>query len=189
MLAFAILGLVLAVLIVANVVSAAVITSYRRIGVLKSIGFTPTQVTATYLTQISIPAIAGAVAGTILGNWWVLPVIGLYEVQGARVSVPLWINLAAPLGMLALTGLAAAVPAVRAGRLPAVAAITAGQAPRPGRGAVAYRLAAQAEAAGTGDDRAGRSLLPPGPVRGHSRLVAVRDHRGCAGREPEHLYP
>jgi len=141
--AFAILGVVLAVLIVANVVSAAVIASYRRIGVLKSIGFTPAQVTATYLAQISIPAVAGAVAGTILGNWWVLPVIGLYEVQGAHVSVPLWINLTAPLGMLALAGLAAAVPAVRAGRLPAVAAITAGQAPRAGRGAVAYQLAAR----------------------------------------------
>ena len=45
--------------------------------------------------------------------------------------------------MLALAGLAAAVPAVRAGRLPAAAAITAGQAPRAGRGAVAYRLAAR----------------------------------------------
>jgi putative ABC transport system permease protein len=38
---------------------------------------------------------------------------------------------------------APAVPAVRAGRLPAVAAITAGQAPQAGRGAVAYRLAAR----------------------------------------------
>jgi putative ABC transport system permease protein len=142
-LAFAILGVVLAVLITANVVSAAVIASYRRIGVLKSIGFTPAQVTATYLAQISIPAVAGAVAGTILGNSWVLPVIGLYEIQGAHVSVPLWINLTAPLAMLALAGLAAAVPAVRAGRLPAVAAITAGKAPRAGRGATAYRLAAR----------------------------------------------
>jgi putative ABC transport system permease protein len=140
---FAILGVVLAVLITANVVSAAVIASYRRIGVLKSIGFTPAQVTATYLAQISIPAAAGAVAGTIMGNWWVLPVIGLYEVQGAHVSVPLWINLAAPLGMLALAGLAAAVPAVRAGRLPAVTAITSGQAPQAGRGAMPYRLAAR----------------------------------------------
>ena len=139
--AFAILGVVLAVLITANVVSAAVIASYRRIGVLKSIGFTPAQITATYLAQISIPAVAGAIAGTILGNWWVLPVIGLYEIQEANVSVPLWINLTAPLGMLALAGLAAAVPAARAGRLPAVAAITAGQAPRAGRGATAYRLA------------------------------------------------
>ncbi len=48
-LAFAVLGLVLAVLITANVVSAAVIASYRRIGVLKSIGFTPAQITAAYL--------------------------------------------------------------------------------------------------------------------------------------------
>jgi putative ABC transport system permease protein len=100
-------------------------------------------VTAVYLAQISIPAAAGALAGTILGNSWVLPVIGMYEIQGAHVSVPLWINLTAPLGMLALTGLAAAIPAVRAGRLRAIAAITAGQAPRPGRGAVAYRLAAR----------------------------------------------
>lgn len=142
-LAFAVLGLVLAVLITANVVSAAVIASYRRIGVLKSIGFTPAQVTAIYLAQISVPAVAGVVAGTALGNAWVLPVIGMYKVQGARVSVPLWINLTVPLGMLALAGLAAAVPAVRAGRLSAVEAITAGQAPRAGRGAVAYRLAAR----------------------------------------------
>ena len=142
-LVFAVLGLVLAVLITANVVSAAVVASYRRIGVLKSIGFTPAQVTATYLAQISIPAVAGVIAGIILGNAWVLPVIGLYEVQGAHVSVPLWINLTAPLGLLALAGLAAAVPAVRAGRLAAVAAITAGQAPRAGRGAMAYRVAAR----------------------------------------------
>jgi putative ABC transport system permease protein len=139
--AFAVLALVLAVLIVANVVSGAVVASYRRIGVLKSIGFTPGQVTAVYLAQISLPAVAGAVAGTVLGNAWVLPVLGLFEVPGARVFVPLWINLTVPLGMLALTGLAAAVPAARAGRLRAVEAITAGQAPSAGRGAMAYRLA------------------------------------------------
>jgi putative ABC transport system permease protein len=142
-LAFAILGLVLAVLITANVVSAAVIASYRRIGVLKSIGFTPGQVTAVYLAQISIPAVAGAVVGTTLGNQWVLPVINLYPVQGERVFVPLWINLTVPLGMLALAVGAAAAPAVRAGRMPAVAAIIAGQAPRAGRGVAAFWLAAR----------------------------------------------
>jgi putative ABC transport system permease protein len=140
-LAFAMLALVLAVLITANVVSAAVVASYRRIGVLKSIGFTPAQVTAVYLAQISIPAMAGSVAGTALGNWWALPLIGTYAVDGAHVFVPLWIDLTIPLGMLTLTWLAAAVPAVRAGRLPAVGVITAGQAPRSGRGALPYRLA------------------------------------------------
>jgi putative ABC transport system permease protein len=139
--AFAVIGLVLAVLITANVVSAAVIAGYRRIGVLKSIGFTPAQVTAAYLAQIGLPALAGAIAGTALGNWWVLPVIGLFPIEGEHVSVPLWINLTVPLSMLALTGLAAAVPALRAGRLSAVAAIAAGQAPRAGRGYAPHRLA------------------------------------------------
>jgi putative ABC transport system permease protein len=142
-LAFAVLGLVLAVLITANVVSAAVIASYRRIGVLKSIGFTPAQVTAAYLAQIGVPALAGAVAGTALGNWQVLPAIGLFPVDGEHLSVPAWINITVPLGMLALTGLAAVVLAVRAGRLPAVAVIAAGQAPRAGRGYAAHRQASR----------------------------------------------
>jgi len=138
---FAVIALVLAVLIVANVVAAAVIASYRRIGVLKSIGFTPAQVTAAYLAQIGLPAIAGAVVGTVLGDRWVLPVIKMSPLGGSHASVPLWINLTVPLAMCALAGLAAAVPAVRAGRLSAVAAIAAGQAPRAGHGYAAHRLA------------------------------------------------
>ena len=39
--AFGVIGLVMSVLIVANVVSGAVVSGYRRIGILKSIGFTP----------------------------------------------------------------------------------------------------------------------------------------------------
>jgi putative ABC transport system permease protein len=146
-LAFAVLGLVLAVLVTANVVSAAVIASYRRIGVLKSIGFTPAQVTAAYVAQIGVPALAGAIAGTALGSWQVLPVIGVYPIDGEHLSVPAWIHLTVPLAMLALTGLAAAIPALRAGRLSAVAAIAAGQAPPASpspfswRGYAPYRLA------------------------------------------------
>ena len=139
--AFAVIALVLAVLITASVVAAAVIASYRRIGVLKSIGFTPAQVTATYLIQIGLPALAGVIAGTALGDWRVLPLInGGNSLFNINVSVPLWINVAVPLGMLALTGVAAAVPALRAGRLRAVQAITAGQAPPAGRGYGAHRL-------------------------------------------------
>jgi putative ABC transport system permease protein len=137
--AFAVIGLVLAVLITASVVSAAVVAGYRRIGVLKSIGFTPAQVAATYLAQIGAPAVAGAIAGTVLGNRWVLP-----ELNGGPFTaqpVPLWINITVPAGMLALAGLVALVPALRAGRLSAVQAIAAGQAPRAGHGYAAHRLA------------------------------------------------
>jgi putative ABC transport system permease protein len=139
--AFAVIALVLAVLITASVVAAAVLASYRRIGVLKSIGFTPAQVAATYLAQIGVPALAGAIAGTALGDWRVLPLInGGNSLFHINVTVPAWIDLAVPLGMLALTVLAAAVPALRAGRLRAVQAITAGQAPPAGRGYGAHRL-------------------------------------------------
>jgi putative ABC transport system permease protein len=139
--AFAVLALVLAVLIVANVISAAVIAGYRRIGVLKSIGFTPLQIAASYLAQVGIPALAGAVAGAVLGNWLVVPILGLFTIQTANVHVPLWINITAPLGMLALTGLAAAIPALRAGWMRSVQAISAGQAPKAGRGFIPHRLA------------------------------------------------
>lgn len=137
--AFGIIGLVLAVLITASVASAAVVAGYRRIGVLKSIGFTPAQVAATYTAQLGIPALAGAIAGTVLGNYWVVPLLN--GGPGPHVAVPLWINLTVPLGMLALTMLAALVPGLRAGRRPTLAAITAGQAPRPGHGYGVHRLA------------------------------------------------
>jgi putative ABC transport system permease protein len=143
--AFALIGLVLAALIVANVVSGAVVASYRRIGVLKSIGFTPAQVAATYIAQTGMPALAGVAAGTVLGNWWVAPKLnagaGLFQ-AGAQ-HVPLWINVTVPVGMCALVGLGALAPALRAGRLSAVQAITAGQAPRAGHSYVAHRLAAR----------------------------------------------
>ena len=53
LLAFGILGIVMSVLIVANVVGGAVVSGYRRIGILKSIGFTPVQVAAAYAAQVA----------------------------------------------------------------------------------------------------------------------------------------
>lgn len=137
---FAIIGLVLAVLIVASLVSAMVAAGYRRIGVLKSLGFTPMQVACVYLVQIGMPALIGAIAGTVLGDHWVLPVLngGPFKAQ----PVPLWIDITAPAGMLVLAAAATLVPALRAGRLSAVQAIAAGQAPRAGHGYLAHRLAA-----------------------------------------------
>ncbi len=57
--AFALIGLVMAVLIVGNVVSGAVVAGYQRIGVLKSIGLTPAQVVLAYLSRVGWPALAG----------------------------------------------------------------------------------------------------------------------------------
>jgi len=139
--AFALLGLALAALIVGSVVSALVVAGYRRIGVLKSIGFTPLQVAVAYAAQIAVPTVAGCATGVILGNYWVLPMLG----HGAGVfhltsTIPAWIDVAAPLGICAIAGIAALIPALRAGRLSAVAAIARGQAPRQGHGFAVHRL-------------------------------------------------
>jgi len=143
--AFALIGLAMAVLIVANVVSGAVVAGYHRIGVLKSIGLTPAQVIVVYLSRVGWPALAGCLAGVVAGNLLAVPVLhdssGIYGV--GRQQAPWWAPAAALAGMTALTALAAFGPALRAGRLSAAAAIAAGRAPRAGRGYGAHRLAAR----------------------------------------------
>jgi len=143
--AFALIGLAMAVLIVGNVVSGAVVAGYHRIGVLKSIGLTPAQVVVAYLTRVGWPALAGCVAGVVVGNLLALQVLhqssDAYRVGSQQV--PWWASVVAPAGMLVLTALAALGPALRAGRLSAAEAIAAGRAPRTGRGYAAHRLAAR----------------------------------------------
>jgi putative ABC transport system permease protein len=144
--AFGLIGLVMSVLIVTNVVSGAVVAGTRRIGVLKSIGFSPGQVVASYVLQVAIPALAGCVAGVVAGNLLSVPLLG----QTARVygvgalAVPFWVDLAVPLTMVGLTAVAAVLPALRAGRMSAVQAIAIGRAPRPSHGYGAHRLLGRA---------------------------------------------
>ena len=140
--AFGVIGLLMSVLIVANVVSGAVVSGYQRIGVLKTIGFTPGQVVAAYAGTVAVPAVVGCVVGTVLGNAMAEPLL----TKAARVYgvgsllVPVWVDVAVPVAMLLLSGLAALLPSLRAGRLSAVQAIAAGRAPRQGRGYTAHRL-------------------------------------------------
>jgi putative ABC transport system permease protein len=143
--AFALIGLAMAVLIVANVVSGAVAAGYYRIGVLKSIGLTPAQVVVAYLSRVGVPALAGCLLGVVAGNLLAVPVLHQSaEAYGVgSQSVPWWASVLAPAGMLILTVLAAFAPALRAGRLSATQAIAAGRAPATGRGYGAYRLAAR----------------------------------------------
>jgi putative ABC transport system permease protein len=140
--AFGVTGLVLSVLIVINVVSGAVLTGYRRIGILKSIGFTPAQVALAYTSQAMIPAAGGCLAGLVIGNLLAGRLLGrtatVYGV--ATLGVPAWVNVAVPGTLIGLTGLAAVLPAVRASRFSAVQAIAAGRAPAASRGYLAHRL-------------------------------------------------
>ncbi|TDU91007.1 putative ABC transport system permease protein [Kribbella voronezhensis] len=135
------LGLAVAVLIVANVVSGAVVAGFKHIGVLKALGFTPTQVMTVYLAMVSIPAFAGCAIGTVLGNVLAESLLTrAFENYGAGgVGVAVWVDVAALLGVPALVALSALVPALRARSLSAAEAISAGSAPRAGRGLRAQR--------------------------------------------------
>ncbi len=140
--AFGVIGLVMSVLIVANVVSGAVVSGYRRIGILKSIGFTPGQVVAAYTAQVAVPALVGVLGGLVVGD--LLAMMLLRQAANAygvgQLSVPVWVDVAVPVVMLGLVAIAAVLPAIGAARLSAVQAIAAGRAPRTGRGYAAHRL-------------------------------------------------
>ncbi len=140
--AFGIIALVMSVLIVANVVSGAVIAGTTRIGVLKAIGFTPGQVTGSYVLQVAVPALAGCVVGTVLGVLLAIPILSQNaSVYGVgSLSIPLWVEVTVPLVILGLTAVGAMLPALRAGRMSATRAIATGRAPRAAHGYLAHRL-------------------------------------------------
>ncbi len=144
--AFGLLGLLMSALIVANVVSGAVVAGTRRIGVLKSIGFSPAQVVASYVLQVEVPALVGCVAGVVAGNLLSVPLLSqTAQVYGVgALAVPVWVDVAVPLTMLGLAGAAALLLALRAGRMSAVQAIATGRAPRPSHGYAAHRLLGRA---------------------------------------------
>lgn len=140
--AFGIIGLTMSALIVINVVSGAVVAGYRRIGILKSIGFTPAQVVGSYAGLVTVPAVAGCIGGVLLGNALSVPLLSrTATVYGVgALAVPVWVDLLVPCAMCCLAGIAALLPSLRAGRLSAVQAIAIGRAPAAGRGYAAHRL-------------------------------------------------
>jgi len=143
--AFGVIALVISVLIVVNVVSGAVVAGTTRIGVLKSIGFTPAQVVAAYVLLVTVPAVTGAVIGVVCGNLLAAPIYAqnaqVYQV--GVLGVPFWVDVAVPLTVLVLTVAAAVGPASRAGAMSAVQAIATGRAPRPKHGFFTQRVLAR----------------------------------------------
>ncbi len=134
--AFAILGVVISALIVTNVVSGAVIAGYRGIGVLKALGFSPAQVVAAFAGRALVPTLVGCAGGAALGVVLAWPILNqqsdAYHV--AAIGVPLWTVAASVGGMLLVVTTAAAIPAMRAGRISPTQALSVGRTPRAGHG-------------------------------------------------------
>jgi putative ABC transport system permease protein len=140
--AFGLLGMVTSMLIVGNVVAAAVGAGTRRIGILKAIGFTPAEVTRAYVAQALVPAAIGTAAGVLAGTLLTFPVLSqtdtLYATATSGVS-PL-VDVIAIVGVLGLVAVTALLAALRAGRLRTVDALAVGRTPYPGRGRWAARF-------------------------------------------------
>jgi putative ABC transport system permease protein len=137
LLAFSAFALLASIMIITNVVSGVVVAGYRDIGIMKSVGFTPGQVTQVLLGLILVPALAGCLLGIPLGTLGSQPflqrtahALNLPAPFTAAAQVDL-VVLAVILGVAALSAL---LPAWRAGRLSAVTAITTGSAPPGNRG-------------------------------------------------------
>ncbi|MFD4396008.1 ABC transporter permease [Kitasatospora sp. NPDC058478] len=142
---FGILGLFMSVLIISIVVSGAVASGIRRIGILKSLGFTPSQVARAYTAQAMIPATLGVVLGTVFGNLLAVPILdgATKQLGAARTTIPLWVSAVVSLGTLLTVGVTALIPALRAGRMSTVRALVVGRAPKAGGGQAAQRLASR----------------------------------------------
>jgi putative ABC transport system permease protein len=140
--AFGVLGLAMSVMIIGIVVSGAVAAATRRIGILKSLGFTPQQVMRAYVWQALLPATVGTLLGVVLGNLLAIPVLGQAgSAYGAgTLTIAPWIDLAVPAAALAAVAATALVPALRAGRLRTIEAIAVGRTPSAGRGRVIRNL-------------------------------------------------
>lgn len=130
--AFSVVGLVISVLIIGNVVSGAVISSYRDLGVMKSLGMTPSQVIAVMVLQIVIVALAGCLAGIPLGTLASQPFL---RKTAHALGLPAPFTAAIPsmiavlVTILAIAVLASVLASWRAGRQSAITAITMGSAP------------------------------------------------------------
>jgi putative ABC transport system permease protein len=134
---FAGLSLIVAILVISNVVSGAVIAGFRSIGVLKAVGFSPGQVTAVFLAMMTGPALVGCAVGAVLGNLgasWLFDQFGSDNyVLGLETRPAPGVTVAVLIAIPLLVALTALVPALRAGRQSATAAL-ASSSPQTGRG-------------------------------------------------------
>ena len=202
LLAFAVFALLAAAFTIANVVSGIVLTGWRDIGVLKAVGFTPGQVSATLLGQILAPVAIGTLLGVVIGTVASQPTIerttqsfGLPPAFTIAPSVLVGVPVAC---LLTIAVIAALIPAIRAGRLSAVAAMTRGTMPppivRPGGSDAAfdYRLPVARPAgphqwhrpprARADDARRARRGRGGGDIRPRARLVADPDRAAARPR-------
>jgi putative ABC transport system permease protein len=143
--AFSVFALLATIAIVATLVTGIVISAYREIGIMKAVGFTPIGVVGVFALQIVIPALAACLIGIPAGTLISQPLLansshalGLAYIPSFSISLDLLVLV----GGLLVVSIAATLPALRAGLLKPITAITNATAPRGASGR-RLRLVAQ----------------------------------------------
>src|SRR3989442_1368074 len=131
--AFSVFSLAAAGAIVGPPVTGIVISAYREIGIMKAVGFTPNQVVGVFALQIIIPALAACLVGIPVGTLASQPLLANSSHALGLAYVPsfsIGLDLLFLAGGLLVVTIAATLPALRAGLLKPIAAITKASAPR-----------------------------------------------------------
>ena len=132
MLAFGAFALLACAAIMGNLVTGMVVAGYREIGIMKAIGYTPAQVVAALVGLMLIPALAGSLVGIPAGVLLSLPLV---EREAHSMGLAAQLPFVPEVGLLSLVGvlgvviMASALPALRAGGLRPVRAISRGMVP------------------------------------------------------------
>jgi putative ABC transport system permease protein len=145
--AFSVFALAATIAIVATLVTGIVISAYREIGIMKAIGYTPYQVVGVFALQIVIPAAAACVVGITAGTLASQPLLANSSHALGLAYVPSYsigLDLLLLAGGLLVVAVAATVPALRAGLLKPIVAITKASAPRGASGRLLRRAASRA---------------------------------------------
>ncbi len=144
--AFSVFALAATVATVTTLVTGIVISAYREIGIMRAVGFTPAGVVGVFALQVMIPALAACLVGIPAGTLLSQPLLANSSHALGLAYVP---SFSIPLDLLLLAGgllvvsVAATLPALRAGLLKPITAITNATAPRGASGRRLRRLAAR----------------------------------------------
>jgi putative ABC transport system permease protein len=144
--AFSLLALAATAAIVANLVTGIVISSYREIGIMKAVGFTPLQVVGVFVLQILVPAAAACLVGIPAGTILSQPLLANSSSAlglAYQASYSPALDLLALVGALLIVTVAALIPALRAGLLKPAVVIANATAPRGQSGRWLRRLASR----------------------------------------------
>ena len=135
--AFSVFALAATIATVATLVTGIVLSAYREIGIMKAVGFTPSGVVAVFALQIFIPALAACLIGIPAGTLLSQPLLANSSHALGLAYVPSFsivLDLILLVGALIVVAVAATLPALRAGLLRPITAITNASAPRGASG-------------------------------------------------------